>query len=177
VAWLHSLSPAQENASSEVHSAAELEIAYAGACLRLAKAELAEAEEENRRYKNSVTPYDLERLRHHVRAAEQNVSFAEQGADVSQSILGHVQLQSRLAGLELRIANELHQNDVEFFSAEQLERLQASAELLRLRVELVRHPASTLNLIEHLHWETHRLSEEILLLNRRIEKLEETARQ
>lgn len=171
------LSPAQEHSPTDNAMSGQLSIAYARASLRLAKAELAEAQEENRRYKNSVTQYDIERLRLRLRAAEQNVSYAEQGADASQSILGHVELQSRLAELELRIAQELHQNNVEFFSEPQLERLQAYAELFRLRVELVRHPVSPIDLIEHLHWETHRLSEEILLLSRRIERLEETARQ
>ena len=119
----------------------------------------------------------MQRLRAHLRSAEQNVSFAEQGADTSLSILGHIELQSQLADLELRMTEELHKQNDTLLAAARLERLRAYAEVLRLRVDLARAPDSTLRLLDHLHWETHRLSEEILLLNRRIERLEVTSRQ
>ena len=172
--WSVGVAPAQEATPSEKADSGELSVEYARACLKLAEIELAEAVEQNRRSKNSVADYDLERLRLHVRFAQQNLSYAEQGADHSQSIIGHIEMQSRLAELNLRTAEDLRQVGTSPITDLQLERLRSYSDVCRLRLELIRDPVSALKIVDHLHWETHRLSEEVLLLNRRVERLEET---
>jgi hypothetical protein len=168
------LTPAQERTLLE-NGNAKLSVAYARACLKLAEAELDEAEEQNRRSKKSVTDYDLKRLQLHVRFAQQNFSIAEQGGDYGQSIVGYIKMQSHLAELDLKTSEELHQKYASPATEVQLERIRRYAEVCRLRLELIRDPVSALEIVDHLHWETHRLSEEMLLLNRRVERLEETA--
>ena len=176
VHWQDNFTPAREQQAMAEESDS-LSVDYSRACLRLAQAELAEALEQNRRFANSVTDYDLARLRLHVRSAQQNVSYAEQGADHSQTIIGHVELQAELAQLDLEAARRLRKKHQDSVSDAQLERLRVYAQVCELRAQLVRNPVSALTLMDHLHWETHRLSEELLLLNRRVERLEETARQ
>lgn len=170
------LAPANETPPPGTGTAEKLSVDYARACLRLAEAELDEAREQNTRVENSVTAYDLKRLQLHVRSAKQNVSFAEQGADASHSILGHIELQARLSEWDLKSAETLRETKGDAISDAQLERLRSYAEVCRLRMELVRNHVGTLQLFDHLHWETHRLNEEMLLLHRRVERLEATAR-
>ncbi|TWU28474.1 hypothetical protein [Bythopirellula polymerisocia] len=76
-----SVSPAPRNSPSENMPEDNLSIAYARTCLRLAKAELAEAREQNRLVNKSVADYDIKRMLLQVRFAEQNLSHLEQGAD------------------------------------------------------------------------------------------------
>ncbi|QEG35967.1 hypothetical protein [Bythopirellula goksoeyrii] len=168
------VSPAPYNSPSENMPEDNLSVAYARACLRLAKAELAEAREQNRMVKKSVTDYDITRLIMQVRLAEQNLSHAEQGSDFSQSIKGHVELQSQLADYDLKAAEELRNKNERLITDAQIERLRSYAEVCRLRMKLTCDPVSALALVDHLHWETHRLSEEVLQLNRRIARLEES---
>ncbi|TWU17456.1 hypothetical protein [Bythopirellula polymerisocia] len=168
------VSPAPYNSPSENMPEDNLSVAYARACLRLANAELAEAREQNRLVNKSVADYDIKRMLLQVRFAEQNLSHSEQGADFSQSILGHVTLQSQLANHDLKAAEELRNKNENLITDAQLERLRSYAEVCRLRTELTSDPVSTLTLVDHLHWETHRLSEEVLQLDRRIARLEET---
>ncbi|QEG34761.1 hypothetical protein [Bythopirellula goksoeyrii] len=150
-----------------------LSVAYARACLRLAKAEVAEAREQNRLVSKSVTDYDISRLLLQVRFAELNLSHAEHGADYSQSILQHIALQSELANFDLKIAESLRSKNENLITDVELERLRSYAEVCRLRMKMTSDPVSTLSLVDHLHWETHRLYEEILQLDRRIARLEE----
>jgi len=175
LAWHTGRTPAQEDTLPETGNADKLSVAYVRACLKLAEAELEEAEEQNRRSKKSVTDYDLKRLQLHVRFAQQNLSIAEQGADYGQLIVGHIEMQSHLAELDLKTSEELHQKNTSPVTGMQLERIRRYAEVCRLRLQLIRDPVSALEIVDHLHWETHRLSEEMLLLNRRVERLEETA--
>ena len=168
--------PAKENDRSPGESGDRLSVEYARACLKLAEADLAEARQQNQRVKNSVAEYDIERLELHRQFAEQRFSLARQGADYSESIRKYIDLQARLADFDLKTAKELRERQLAPITDAQLERLAAYAEVCRLRSELSQSPASPLELVEHLHWETHRLSEEILLLNRRIEQLEESTR-
>lgn len=167
--------PAPQNSLSNNNPTDNLSVAYARASLRLAKAELAETREQNQRVKNSVTEYDFKRLLLQVRFAEQNLSYAEHGADYSQSIVQHIALQSQLADFDLETAESLRSKDESLITDVQLERLRSYAEACRLRMKMTSDPVSTLSLVDHLHWETHRLSEEILQLNRRIARLEELA--
>jgi hypothetical protein len=176
VARPNGLAPANETPPPVTGTADTLSVDYARACLRLAEAELAEAREQNIRVENSVTAYDLKRLQLHVRSAKQNVSFAEQDADASHSVLGHIELQARLSEWDLKSAETLRKQKGDAISETQLERLRSYAVVCRLRMELARNHVGTLQLFDHLHWETHRLNEEMLLLNRRVERLEATTR-
>ena len=149
--WPNGTTPAQEDSKKENSDACDLPVAYARACLRLA-----EAREQNRRSKNSVTDYDLERLQLRVRFAQQNHSYAQQGADYSLAIVGQVEMQIELAELDLKAAEEMRRNHPSAIRDLQLERLRSYAEVCRLRLELIRNPVSTWKIVDHLHWETHR---------------------
>ena len=153
----------------------ELAVEYARAALRLAEAELSEAVQQNAQRPRSVSQYDLERRRLHVQLAEQNLSDAQQGADCGQQIVGYMELQLHLAELDLKSEERLRNKHPELVSDTKLERLRSYTELCRLRLKLHGTQISPLQLVDHLHWETHRLAEEMLLLNRRVENLEEVA--
>ncbi len=155
----------------------DLSVQLAKACLRLAEADLADAVERNQRVPRSVTRSDLARLQLQVDFARQSLSYAMQGADFSESFKQHLRLRTRLAESDLRAAQELRRNDPDLVSETQLEKLASLAQVARLRAAMSESPTHQLDPYAHLHWETHRLSEEVLLLNRRIEALEEIVRQ
>ena len=165
----------QEEKSLQDYPYHELAVQYARAALQLAEAELSEALELNHRRPNSVSAYDLERRRLHVLFSKQNLRDAEQGADHSQMIIGYMKLQFRLAELDLESAEKLHSMHPEILSETAIAKLRSYKELCRLRLKIHNEQNDALKLVDHLHWETHRLSEEILLLNRRVESLEEVA--
>ena len=163
---------AEESAPSDYHERDAPRIAFADACLKLAESELAEASDLNRRVKNSVSEFDVQRLRLHVDLAKKNLSDAERGVDYSQSITGYMELRAQLAELDLKTAQDLQRDHPSSVTDAQLEKLRRYAEVCRLRVAMSDDPISALSIIDHLHWETHRLSEEVFQLNRRLERLE-----
>jgi hypothetical protein len=171
VAQLHDSAISQESAA-RVEGADNQRIAFAAACVKLAEAELAEAEDLNRRVAKAVSEFEILRLKKCVALAENNYSYAQQGVDYSQSIAEYVQARSELAELDLKMAEELKANHPEDISEAELEKLRRYADVCRLRAAISNEPASTNSVIDHLHWETHRLSEEVLQLNRRLERLE-----
>lgn len=162
----------KEQPPASVAGRDEQRVAFAAACLKLARAELAEAEDLNQRVAKSVSEFEVERLRRCVALAQNNYSYAQQGVDYSQSIAEYVQARAELAELDLKLAEELKAQHPDDISELELEKLRRYAEVCRLRVALSAEPVSTMSIIDHLHWETHRLSEEILQLNRRLERLE-----
>ena len=111
----------------------------------------------------------------HAELARQRLALAERGFDFGELIKLHIEMQARLAEHDLESARQLRETTGDRVTDLQLERLASYAELCRLRVSLSQSQSGRLDLIEHLHWETHRLNEEVLLLNRRVERLEETA--
>lgn len=158
--------------SANVAGRVEQRVAFAAACLKLAEAELAEAEDLNRRVENAVSEFEVERLKKCVALAQNNYSYAQQGVDYSQSIAEYVQARADLAELDLKMAEEVKAKHPDHISDAELAKLRCYAEVCRLRVALSDEPVSTMSIIDHLHWETHRLSEEVLQLNRRLERLE-----
>lgn len=170
----HRVAPAQQDAPSEPSGADQLWVAYARACLELAEVELAEAREQNRVSKQSVTDYDVQRLQLHVRSAQQNLYSAERGVDAGQALTRQIEMQARLAELDFKNAEKLHREHPPAITDLRLERLRLYSEVCRSRLALIQGAGDALNAVDHLHWETHRLSEEVLLLNRRVEQLEET---
>lgn len=150
-----------------------LYVEYARACQRLAEADLAEAVGRNSRTAGAVNALDLQRLQLQVQYAEQLVSAAEHGSDATESIVAQIELQSKLAQLDLQSAQQLHQRQPELMNAAQLAQLQAYAEVCRLRLQLADEPHNNWQLLDqHLHWETHRLSEEVQLLRRQVDQLQ-----
>jgi len=162
----------EEQSSASVVERNELRVAFAAASLRLAAAELAEAEDLNRRVENAVAAFEVERLKKCVALAQNNYSYAQQGVDYSQSIAEYVQARAELAELDLKMAEEIRAKHPDHISDAELEKLRCYAEVCRLRVALSDEPVSTMSIVDHLHWETHRLGEEVLQLNRRLERLE-----
>lgn len=169
--------PAQAPAARSEIAASSHAADYARACLRLARAEMAAATEQDRRAPGTISPYDLQRLTWHVRFAEQNLSYAHQGADESQVLAGYLELRARLAELDLRAAETLHDANPSTITPAQLERARSYAEVCRTRLAMAQDPLSPSQQLEHVHWVVQRLSEEVVLLNERVEALEQTARQ
>jgi hypothetical protein len=150
-------------------------VAYAEAALKLAEADVAEAEGQNRRVEDSVSEYDLERLRLHMRFAQETLSFIRQGGDYGELTARYADLYARLANLDVVTAEAARLIDPAAVSDDQYERMRRNAEVCRLQVALARYPDGGLFVVDHLHWETHRLTAEVMRLNRRLERLEEVA--
>lgn len=165
----------QDQAPLQDYPYTELSVEIARAALRLAEAELFEAVQQNKQFPNSVSEYDLARRGLHVQFARQSLSDAEKGLDQSQQLIGYMKLRSRLADFDVDSTEELRSEHPELVSDARIEKMRSYAELCRLRLEIHSEPINQLQLLDHLHWETHRLSEEILLLNRRIDNLEEVS--
>jgi len=146
---------------------------YAEACLQLADADLAEAESQNQQFKGSVAGYDLKRLRLHRDLLHEIVSQVRNGSDYGKAIAGYATLHARLAELDLEMADAARLQDPTSISDEKYERLRSQAKVKRLQVALAEDLAGGLSIVDHLHWETHRLAAEIVQLNRRVERLEE----
>lgn len=147
--------------------------AYAEANLRLAEADLAEAESQNLAVKNSVSKSDVERLRLHCDFAKETLEFLQNGGDYGELIGRYAELHHRVAKIDLAMAEAVRRESPDSISNARSERMRRSAEVYRLQAELARDPAAALSIIDHLHWETHRLASEIMQLNRRVERLEE----
>lgn len=146
---------------------------YSEACLGLADADLAEAESQNRRFKGSVSAYDLQRLRLHRDLLHEIVSRLRRGGDYGDLITSYAELHAKLAELDLEMAAQARRQNLASVSDEKYERLRRQAAVSRLQVGLAGDPAGALSIIDHLHWETHRLAAEVMQLNRRVERLEE----
>jgi hypothetical protein len=158
---------------AESVSASDAWNAYAEAALRLAEAELAEAESQNRRMAGSVSEYDVKRLQAHRDFARQSREFLRQGGDFGALIHRYAKVNAELAELELAVAEAARRQDAAAVSEERIECLRRNAEVGRLEVLLVDKAAGETSGVGHLHWETHRLRAEVMRLNRRLERLEE----
>jgi hypothetical protein len=167
------ISPLHSESPQDGHHEQELWVAYAEASARLAEVELEEAESLNRHAKDSVSEYDLERLRLHKAFALDTASKLRQGWDYGRLNAQYAELHSKLADLDLSMAQELRRKDPAAIPGEKLERLLRNAEVCKIQVALAHQPEGALSIIDHLHRETHRLAAEVLRLNCRIERLEE----
>ncbi len=150
-------------------------IEYTEACLKLAEADLAETENQNRQFKRSASEYDLQRLRLHRNLLQNTLSIVRQSGDYGDVIARYAEMHAKLAELDVKLAEESRQKDPASIPDTQYERIRRNAEVYRLQVALIRDPASASSMIDHLHWEAHRLTAEVMLLNRRVERLEEFA--
>lgn len=148
-------------------------VAYAEANLRLAEADLAEAESQNLAVKESVSKFDVERFRIHRDFAKETMEFLRNGGDYGELIGRYADLHHRVAKFDLAMAEAVRRDSPGSISSARFERMRRSAEVYRLQAELARDPAAALSIIDHLHWETHRLAAELMQLNRRLERLEE----
>lgn len=146
---------------------------YMEACVKLAAADLAVAESQNRQFKASVSEYDLQRLRLHRDFVQKEMSLVRQGGDYGDVIARYADLSAKLAELDVKSAEEARRKNPGSISDEQYERIRRNADVCRLQVALARDPAGALSIIDHLHWETHRLTAEVMRLNRRVDRLEE----
>ena len=173
--WSKGVTPAGEQSRAIVDESGDLSVAFARACLDLAEADYAAAVAQNQLAKNAVADFDVARLQMQVEAARQNLADVQRGADYGRSIARHIELQAKLAELDLTTMKKLAATGAVQIADVQLDRLRRYAEVCKLRAELARNQTSPLSVMDHLHWETHRLSEEILLLARRVERLEEVA--
>ena len=147
--------------------------AYAEANLRLAEADLAEAESQNLAVKNSVSKFDVERLRLHRDFAKETLEFLQNGGDYGELIGRYAELHHRVAKIDLAMAEAVRRESPDSISNARSERMRRSAEVYRLQAELASDPTAAFSIIDHLHWETHRLAAEMMQLNRRLERLEE----
>lgn len=109
-------------------------VAYAEASLKLAEADVAEAESQNRRVEDSVSEYDLERLRLHRRFAQETLSFVRQGGDYGELTARYADLYARLANLDVVTAEAARLIDPAAVSDDQYERMRRNAEVCRLQV-------------------------------------------
>jgi multidrug resistance efflux pump len=158
---------------SEVDKRQQTWTAYAEANLRLAEADLAEAERQNRAVKDSVSKFDVERLRLHCDFAKETVEFLRNGGDYGELLGRYAELHHRMAKFDLAMAEAVRRESPGSASNARLERMRRHAEVYRLQAELAQDPAAAVSIIDHLHWETHRLAAELMQLNRRVERLEE----
>lgn len=147
--------------------------AYAEANLRLAEAELAEAESQNRRVAGSISEYDLRRLRLQRDFAEQSRSMLSQGGDFGELAALSAKLHAELADLDVAMAEAARREYPSTVSDERIDCLRCNAEVCRLEVMLAAYSESELSAVDQLQWDTHRLRANVMRMSLRLERLEE----
>lgn len=147
-----------------------LAVLYAQKSLELAKLNLENAQESNRRIARSVSPADIEQLRQTVKVAEQNLKSA-QGAPSNPAVATAV-ANVQLAESNLRKAMTANQRVPNSITPVEMRRLQLNFELAQLTLARERSVGSdSASLIADLQWEVQQLRSQVANLEQRVDFL------
>lgn len=163
---------AQAGRPRPVAAAEELAVRYAQASLKLAEIDLRKAEEQNKKVPRTIPQVIVERLRRNVAVSEAQLEQALQpsaGGAVNVHVR-YAEERVRIAELEIEKAQKARQRDPDAVPAVEVERLALAADVARLRLDMWRNPVYLPSLLDQMQWQLDRLSEEVIDLNKRVEK-------
>ncbi|MGE5192216.1 MAG: hypothetical protein ACM3U2_06895 [Deltaproteobacteria bacterium] len=147
-------------------------VRYARASQELAKIELKKLEEQNKRVPRAIPAIIVERAKINVKVAEAQVEQAI-GPSAAGTVNVHIRYAEervRVAELEFEKSQEARRRNPDAISELEIERLGLVAETARLRLAMWRDPVYLPSLLDQMQWELDRVSEEIVELNKRLEK-------
>jgi len=149
-----------------------LRVRYAEASVELAQIEVQLRQEANRRTPNTYTPSQLEHCEANVQLAKEQLRLAQQPASADADFVSVylLQAENRARNARQTYTDALESNRLDpAYSALKLRRLELEAERSQLRLAMWQDPSNTL--LEHIHWELDRVSEELLALEQKVDRL------
>lgn len=163
---------AQDQEGSPAKDHEILRIRHAQACLELAESRLEHRLDINNRRPGFYTEKELRRYRQDVAVAKRHLATIRSG-DAVQVHLQHARELADVAKVDYQDALEVSAEKPGAMTKHQMNELRLKAEIAELRLAIWSHPeANVLSLMDHLHWQLERLSEEVLELQRRLDKVE-----
>lgn len=159
--------------ASESGDSPSIQVRYHDVLVQLAEVEVKAAAELNRKTPNAVAQQTMDRLRTNAAVARQLHERATRGyADMPEAHVLYADARAQLAESDYRSAVKLRERNPNSMPELKLERIRLSAELANLRVEMWKHPESLTSLVDQMQWEIDQMSQEILDLHKRVERLE-----
>ncbi len=149
-----------------------ISVRYARASLELAKVELKKLMNAEKEVPRVIPPIILERAKANVKVAEAQLEQAllpSTGGAVNVHIR-YAEERVKVAELELEKARKAKARNPNAVLDVEIERLELVAETARLRLAMWRDPVYLPSLLDQMQWQLDRLSEEIIELNKRVEK-------
>lgn len=153
----------------------ELMRRYAEKYLKLTEVQLELRLEANRKSPKVYPANEISRYRMNVEVARERLRL------VTAPDSDTIELHFKYAQEKAKVAEELYQNALKAkakspsaFSELKIRELQLKAEVAQLRLDIWSSPgADVLSILDHMHWQIERVSEEVLDLQRRVDKLSE----
>ncbi len=166
---ISAIAPAQEPSASDEE---QLSVKYARASLKLAQVELKQALEMNATFPN-LAGFVVERLRANARAAEDQLQLAlKPGKSLEEVQLRYAESRAEGAQLRYEVAKKLKQKNPDAVPNLELQRLRLTAQVAKLRSEMWRRGEYQPAFSYQSQWQIDMLSDEIIELRKRIERLE-----
>jgi hypothetical protein len=135
--------PASSAASPTASEERELRIRYAQAHLKLMEARLAELEATNRRSPNTIRPAAIQLVQEYVGKARERLKAAQSDEpNASQVYVAAAEAELRLVDEKLRRAEAVNKRLPNSVTAEEIARITAERELVKIKLEQARHMAS-----------------------------------
>ena len=159
--------------ATETGTSSSVQVQYHDILVQIAEVDLQIAAESNRKAPGSFPGQTIERLQTNVNVARQLHERATLGyGDMPEAHVLYAEARAQLSENNYRSAIKARELDPDSVPELKLEKIRLSAELARLRLEMWKHPESLTSLVDHMQWEIDQLSQEILQLHKRLERLE-----
>ena len=159
--------------ATETESSSGVQVQYHDVLVQIAEVDLQIANESNRKSPGSFPGQTIQRLQTNVDVARKLRERATLGyGDMPEAHVLFAEARAQLSEHNYRSAIKARELDPNSVGELKLEKIRLAAELARLRLEMWKHPESLSSLVDHMQWEIDQLSQEILELHRRVERLE-----
>jgi hypothetical protein len=157
----------------ETENSSNVRVQYYEVLVQIAEVDLQIAAESNRKVRGSFPGQTIQRLQTNVDVARKLHERATLGyGDMPEAHVLYAEARAQLSENNYRSAIKVRELDPNSMGELKLEKIRLSAELARLRLVMWKHPESLSSLVDHMQWEIDQLSQEILELHRRVERLE-----
>lgn len=157
--------------SPEAAAAADLQVRYAMARLRLAELDLERALAANRAVPAAVAPRELERLRNHIRLVRRQVEIIRERPRTAarQATIAAAEAGRDNVRADLEAALAANHRVPGAVSDLNVERLRARLELAEIRIALCKNPDYELSILDEMQWNIDQLTDQLIDLRHRIE--------
>jgi hypothetical protein len=148
------------------------QVRYAQSYLDLTKHELKVAEQ----IKQSISAHSLEQKRSDVKVAEEQLRVVSSPVGETETTpirLRFAEEDAKHARNDYMKAVAAQKGNKAAFTDSQVETFRLKAEVAKHRLNVMSNPAHMMSLLDHMHWEINRLSEDLLALQSQVEELKE----
>ena len=151
----------------------QIRVRHAEACLELAELQWQSRLAQNRRVPNTFHEKELRRYEMNVAVARERLAAAKTKGDVIGIQLEHAKQKAEVATADYEEAKAVRQSTPDMYSDQEMDELRLKAEIAQTRYAIWNHSkANLVSLMDHMHWQLEQVSEEVLEIQRRVEKLE-----